>query len=431
MIENNNERGLILVVDDQPNNLKVISSVLSKHYTLSAADCGKRALMILEKVIPDLILLDIMMPEMDGYEVCQIIKDNERLREIPIIFLTAKNELQDMIRGFDLGAVDYITKPFNIGELKIRIQNHLNLANAKKLIIRQKVELENQNYELQQIQAELEKRNEDLIFAQVAIEQHAHNINKINQKLLESESQLIQTNIELTQAIREKDKFVSILAHDLKSPFNGLIGLLELLNESSETINEDDKTEMVSALYSSAKKVYALLENLLEWSRIQRDVVKFNPDIIYPKLLVDNILSIKKAQISLKSINVDVDIRSDSTITADEMMLNTIFRNLISNAVKFTRDSGSISISSKEIEDEFVEFCIEDNGVGMNEITMNKLFKIDQHITSIGTAKETGTGLGLILSKEFIDKHKGKIRVESEVNNGSKFFFSIPFDGKI
>lgn len=148
MVLKQHKKDLILVVDDQPNNLKVLASVIGKKYTLSAAPNGKFALNILEKIKPDLILLDIMMPDMNGFEVCQKIKENNSTKEIPIIFLTAKTEIEDVIKGFDLGAVDFITKPFIPKEILARIENHLNFSRAKKIILDQKLEINKLKTEL-------------------------------------------------------------------------------------------------------------------------------------------------------------------------------------------------------------------------------------------------------------------------------------------
>ena len=220
-------KDVILVVDDQPINLKVIASVLSADYSLSIANNGINALKMLEKGLPDLILLDIMMPEMDGYEVCKRVKENEKTKDIPIIFLTAKTDINDIIKGFDVGAVDYITKPFNPTEMKVRVVNHLNLYHAKK---------------------EIERMYQKLLMSQEALE----NANK----------QLEQTN-------KEKDKFFSIIAHDLKSPFNGIIGLSEMLRDDARILDTDSIIKYAGLIHSSTQQTFDLLKNLLEWARMQ------------------------------------------------------------------------------------------------------------------------------------------------------------------
>ncbi len=373
---------LILAVDDQPNNLKVLSSVLNKTYSLSLANNGKMALKILDKIKPDLILLDIMMPEMDGFETCKEIKAKPEFADVPVIFLTARTEIEDVVKGFELGAVDYITKPFNISELRVRINNHISLFNAKKKIDEQKKELENKNAEL------------------VASEQN------------------------LTKANNEKDKFFSIIAHDLKSPFSGLNGLLYILVADKDKIDDEERDDIIDSLYKSSKNVYSLLENLLEWSRIQKGAINLYPENTRPFEIIKVLKDLLSVQSSEKEISVETDIREDLVIIADQMMLNTIFRNLISNALKFTPDGGKIKSDYRKI-DGYHQFSVEDNGIGMSDKIKSRLFKIDEKVTSLGTNNEKGTGLGLILCKEFVEMHGGKIWVESEVGKGTTFYFTI------
>ncbi len=380
-----NVKELILVVDDQPANLKVISGVLNNQYALSVANCGERALKILETLQPGLILLDIMMPGMDGFQVCRILKQNEKTRDIPVIFLSAKTETDDIIKGFEIGAVDYIFKPFNPREIKVRIQNHLNLSNAKRKIAEQ-------NAELEKFKSDLEK-----------------------------------TNGELQKSVAEKDKFFSIIAHDLKTPFNGLLGLLQILTEENHKISEISKNEMIETLYQSTKNVYSLIENLLEWSQTQRKIVSFNPKPIHVHEIVTLVKNLLNAKLNLKNIILENNINTSLVIDADEMMLSTIFRNLISNALKYTRRNGIIKVYAQKTDNGYFTFYVQDNGVGMTEETKNKLFGLENHISVPGTENEKGTGLGLLLCKEFVEMHKGKIEVSSEKEIGSTFSFSLPY----
>lgn len=380
-----NVKELILVVDDQPTNLKVISGVLNNKYALSVANSGERALKILETLKPGLILLDIMMPGMDGFQVCRALKQNEKTRDIPVIFLSAKTETDDIIKGFEIGAVDYIFKPFNPREIKVRIQNHLNLSNAKRKI-------EEQNIELEKFKSELEF-----------------------------------TNGELQKSVAEKDKFFSIIAHDLKTPFNGLLGLLQILTEENHKISETSKNEMIETLYQSTKNVYSLIENLLEWSQTQRKRVSFNLKPVNTHEIVKLIHNLLSAKLNLKNIILENNINTSLVIDADEMMLSTVFRNLISNALKYTPRNGIITVDAQNTDNGFITFSVHDNGVGMNEETINKLFKLEDHISTPGTENEKGTGLGLLLCKEFIEMHKGKIEVSSKEGVGTTFSFSLPY----
>lgn len=426
MESNKNKNGSILVVDDQPNNLKVISSVLNEEYNLSIANSGEKALKILDKIKPDLILLDIMMPDMDGYEVCKRIKMQSHLQEIPIIFLTAKTDIEDIIKGFDLGAVDYITKPFNIKEVKVRINNHLNLAFAKNIIIEQKNELEKYNKQLEETQLELEKRNEDLIIAHDAVEEHAARIVRMNQVLMESEYNLKEANKDLKKSNSEKDKFFSIIAHDLKSPFSGLLGLLEMLDNNESDFTESERKDVISTLYNSSKNVYSLINNLLEWSRMQQNSIQFSPEEVYVSDIITSVIELSEFKAKEKNISIINIIPDNTRITVDPMMIATVFRNLISNAIKFSNERTTITLEAEDLDEKFYEFSVIDEGTGIDDIIKNKLFKIDEHITNVGTNNESGTGLGLILCKEFINKHGGEIGVESEVGKGSRFYFTLP-----
>ncbi len=408
----------LLIVDDQANNLKVISSVLDQHYDLYVANSGERALKILEKVTPDLILLDVMMPEMDGFEVCQILKNDVNLKNIPIIFLTAKIDVEDIVKGFEYGAVDYISKPFNIKEVLVRINTHISLANAMKTI-------SFQNQQLLDYQDTLLQRNEELIESRDAIEKAAYEMNVINEKLMQSENELKKSNEKLKQSILEKDKFFSIIAHDLKSPFSGLIGLLGMMLDDRDNISEEEQVDIIQSLHESTKGLYSLLENLLEWSRIQRDMVKANFDMIDLFMIANDTVTHLDSRAKDKKIELINNIPNDTYAFADYMMTSTVIRNLISNSIKFTNSGGKIEIGISENKNGRIKLFVSDDGVGMDQKTLDKLFKLSESNSGVGTAGERGTGLGLLLCKEFIELNQGEIWVESEVGKGSTFFFTL------
>jgi len=355
------DKQTILIVDDQPNNLKILSSVLGDKYRLYIANSGEKALKILEMTHPDIILLDIMMPEMDGFEVCKRIKSNSRLESIPIIFLTAKNSIDDIIKGFELGAVDYIIKPFNILEVKARIDTHLKLYAALDKINEQKRELEEINAELIQTQIEMQKRNEDLSIAHEAVEAHAHSVNVLNIKLLESEHKIKQINQELLKANKEKDKFFSIIAHDLKSPFSGFLGLLQLLHEENKSFSEEEKRGIILQIFDSSKNLFTFLENLLDWSRLQRGVIKFEPENIALRTLVDFNIQLNRANTSIKQIKINNEVPEELNVFADRQMLSTVIRNLISNSVKFSYKSKKRSLKNSFMRESLIELEIDVN----------------------------------------------------------------------
>jgi signal transduction histidine kinase len=242
---------------------------------------------------------------------------------------------------------------------------------------------------------------------------------KIAQKALkESETKLIELNA-------TKDKFFNIVAHDLKNPFTSLLGSTELLFENIERMDLASIKRLAQILNDSAKSGYAILLNLLDWSRSQTGLIKFNPVMINLKNVIDDHISDFHLYSSNKSITIISEIEEDFFIHADENMINTIMRNLISNAVKFTHRYGQIIISATVKPSEIV-ISVKDSGIGLSPESLDKIFRIDSKHTQPGTDKEQGTGLGLKLCKEFVEQQGGEIWVKSIENKGSIFSFSIP-----
>lgn len=224
-----------------------------------------------------------------------------------------------------------------------------------------------------------------------------------------------------------KDKFFSIIAHDLRNPLWSFKNITELLSDSYESFSEKERVDFIAIMKNSINNIVLLLENLLEWSRSQRNVIPFDPVVVELNFLLNNIIGYLQLSADNKNIKIENTIPESETVIADINMIRTVLRNLISNAIKFTNNNGRIIISFKKENNSSI-ICIEDNGIGIQENDIDRLFKIDVSHTTIGTSKEKGTGLGLILCKEFIDKHNGKIWVESQINIGSKFFISLPYN---
>ena len=356
----------ILIVDDNSNNLKVLAGVLKiAGYDFRMAKSGQQALNILEKTSPDLILLDIQMPDMDGFETCLKIKENKNLAQIPVIFLTANTDAESVNKAFKSGGVDFVTKPFNTGELLARIQTHITLKIQSEELVRQNA---------------------------------------------------------------AKDKFFSIISHDLKNPLANIIGFAELIKDSSNEIDSEKLELFIGYIHNSALFTLEILEDLLDWARIQRGSLKsVKNNFNLSNLLLHNIEG-HIPQALAKSINFESNFDKNIFINADEKMITAVVRNLISNAIKFTPKGGHISISTKEKiinNKRRIETEIRDTGVGITEENMSKLFQIEQNYNSKGTNNESGTGLGLILCKEFINQNDGNIRVESELTVGSSFIFDL------
>jgi nitrogen-specific signal transduction histidine kinase len=245
-------------------------------------------------------------------------------------------------------------------------------------------------------------------------------LKKAEQTLKESEQKLKESNA-------TKDKFFSIIAHDLKSPFNAIIGFSDLLLKNHTKYNSEKLEKLINPINKSAKSTFKLLENLLDWSRSQTGNLKFIPKEISLSVIFENIRNQTESVAKQKEINLQFELNDNTMIYADEYMVNTIIRNLISNAIKFTPKNGKITVNAKQLEEnKFIQVTIKDTGVGIPKDKIKDLFRIDKDTSTKGTEKETGTGLGLILSKEFVEKHGGKIWVESEIDKGSSFCFTIP-----
>ena len=359
------QKPLIFIVEDVPRNLQVLFHILKKEeYRIAAASNGRQALDMIPEARPDLVLLDIMMPEMDGFEVCRQLKKNPKAADIPIIFLTAKAESTDIIKGFELGAVDYVTKPFNPAELLARVKTHLELKFSK------------------------EKLN-DLIIA--------------------------------------RDKFFSIIAHDLRNPVQNLILSSDLLRYSYDSFDEAERKDYIQKFNNGANQISLLLETLLDWSRVQRGTMELYREKIDINALAADIIDLLKEHAIKKNITVSCQIQPNTYAYADKNMIGTVMRNLVSNAVKFTNPGGEVKIIANTAStDNLIEITVSDNGVGIEPEDIDGLFRIDVHKKTLGTANEKGTGLGLILCKEFVEKNNGTIKVKSTPGQGSDFTFTLP-----
>ncbi len=249
----------------------------------------------------------------------------------------------------------------------------------------------------------------------------------------QAEDEIKQRNLELAELNASKDKFFSIIAHDLRSPFNGFLGLTKLMAEETYDFTLKELKEISQKMQNSANNLYKLLENLLEWSKIQRNLTEFKPQVCQLDDIIKQNIEIEKEFAQQKNIKINFNITSSFKIYIDIPMIDTVLRNLITNAIKFTRRGGTIDIGTLTDGVQLGSgthpatcVYIKDNGIGMNADTLEKLFKIDENVTRPGTEKELSTGLGLLLCKEFVEKHGGKIWAESVEGKGSTFYFSLP-----
>ena len=368
----------VLIVDDIAENLQVLGKILDENeIEFSYASSGKEALEAVSYNRPDLILLDVNMPEMTGFEVCEILKRDPVTREIPVIFLTAKTEQEDILQGLSVGGIDYITKPFNSRELISRVKSHLELSISKQIMGFQ------------------------------------------NEKL-------VRLNKDLKESLAAKDKFFSIIAHDLKEPFNTLIGFSDFLLKSAETSSPAEIKNVVKHIFDSSVFGFELLNNLLEWSRSQTGRIKFKPEEVMISEPISRVTDLLQGTARRKGIQLSVSGPNDLKVQVDRKMMETVLRNLISNALKFTSAGGSVIIRYSILDNRRIEIRVIDTGKGIKPEDLPKLFRIDESFSTPGTEDERGTGLGLLLCKEFVEKNGGNIEVTSETGVGSEFCITLP-----
>lgn len=369
--------GVILVVDDDPDNLGVLFEYLNDEgFKVLLIQSSGNALVQAEQKQPDIILLDILMPEMDGFETCQRLKNNVRTKDIPIIFMTALSDTVNKVRGFQVGAVDYITKPFQQEEVLARVNAHLTIR---------------------KLQQQLEAKN-------ALLEQQVAQLQEVN---------------------ASKDKFISMISHDLQSPFSSLRGLIQFTAENIGEYNKNELENIMDLLGNSTENLYSLIENLLTWSRIQRGVLEHCPQHIDLREVVVQNMALFTQNAEDKQITFRNLIEEKMTVYADSNMVNAVLRNLVSNALKFTNVGGIVAFSATPGK-EFVEVAVSDNGIGIGKEHLPKLFRIDSRYKRLGTAREKGTGLGLILCKEFVEKNGGQIWIESDSGQGAAVKFTLP-----
>jgi signal transduction histidine kinase len=257
------------------------------------------------------------------------------------------------------------------------------------------------------------------------IGQLATGFNQMLDSLEEESRKLHETQTKLLESNANKDKFFSIISHDLKSPFNGILGITEMLQTDYDDYTNDEKKDMVSVLRNLSLKTFDLLDGLLQWAQTQTGRMEYQYEMINIYECSLTVIGYLKGNALLKNITFENLVSPNTAAFADKKATLTILRNLVSNAIKFCEKNGIVKIEAI-LHDNKIEISVEDNGIGMSETDKAKLFKIEVHHTTVGTYNEVGTGVGLILCKELVEQQSGKIWVESQLGKGSKFIFTLP-----
>ncbi len=401
---------IVLIVDDTPENLMVLGNLLETHYEVRIATNGYDAIDSVNASAPDLILLDILMPGMGGYEVCRKLKSDPATKMIPIIFISALGMSEQKVEAFREGAVDYITKPFQADEVVARVRTHLQLSRMEEL-----------KHEI----TERVRAEEQLTEQNIHLEQQYEALRQLNEKLYETNHYLEIAKSHAEESEQLKTAFISNISHEIRTPLNGIIGFSELLQ--NESFANEKITYYTDVIMKCSDRLLETVNNILDISKIETGLIEieinqFSINSLFTELHHLFQPSASEKKLKLNFINAN---NNDIIFTSDEHKLHQILINLLNNAIKFT-SSGTIDFGYKP-QDESMLFYVRDTGRGVSRVMQERIFEhFRQGETSMSRGYE-GSGLGLSICKGLVKILNGSIWLESEVNNGSSFYFTLPF----
>ncbi len=373
--------GNILVVDDQPANLRLLSDMLNNQgYEVRAAIDGPMALMTAQAESPELILLDVNMPQMDGYEVCSRLKADPATAAIPVIFISGLGETMDKVKAFHVGGVDYITKPIQVEEVMARVESQLTLY-------RQRRTLEEQRREIECL------RDQDRLYFE---------------KLSEI-----------------KDQFLRMASHDLKNPIGAIMGYVDIMLHFNQKVDEAKREEYLHHIRGAAEQMHRLVMDLLDLAKIETGLALVPEPTLLNGFLRQNV-SMFEVPAQQKQIQLSLDLSpEDVTLQMDPARMGQVLSNLISNAIKYTPEGGSVAVSA-ERQNGYVVIRVRDNGLGIPEKDLPHLFERFYRVKDKAHLASEGTGLGLSIVKALVEQHNGQIQVESRSGEGSVFSVALP-----
>lgn len=371
----------VLVVDDNSKNVQLLANLLSeKGYDVEFALNGPDALRLVSSENFDLILLDIMMPGMDGYEVCKTIKKDEKINDIPVIFLTAKTDIVSIEKAFVCGGLDYVSKPFNASELLARVKTHVELKRGKDKLI---------------------------------------GINKLlEERILIRTEELVDAKEKAEEADRLKSEFLTSMSHGIRTPLNSIVGFSSLIAENSE---DSESQEFSKIINRQNELLLKIIDDIIDLAKVESGSIEtFEKEFEMNEFVNDMCQTFSRE--CHANVKLIPKITSGSlTVNTDPYRLKQVFSNLLSNSIKFT-EKGQIELGYTIDKQNNITFHVSDTGIGIPEdkwdIIFDRFTKLDKF--------SQGTGLGLAIVKHIIEGMEGKIWMESELGNGSTFYFSLP-----
>ncbi|MEG3955224.1 ATP-binding protein [Microcoleus sp. herbarium2] len=428
---NNHQSGMplgnILVVDDTAENLRLLSTMLTQSgYAPRCVINGKMALRACNSNPPDLILLDIMMPEMNGYEVCQHLKLEAKTREIPVIFISAKDEVFDKVNAFAVGGVDYISKPFQFEEVLARIESHLSLRNLQKQLKEQNLLLQEEITSRLAVEKTLQEKNlilQQEISTRRAVEKALQEQNLVLQQEISNrqraESALLKSNQELARSNAELEQFAYVASHDLQAPLATIASYAQLLEKRYKDQLDSKASKFIGNIVQGCTRMQTLIDDLLEYSRVGRSRKPFQ--------LTDCNHAVEQAlanlQGAIRQTQAVVTYSELPGVMGDISQLVQLFQNLVGNSIKYRHDEPPVvHITACKQEKDWL-FSVSDNGIGIATQHQARIFQIFQRLH---TQKEySGTGIGLAICQKIVERHGGSIWVESQPGQGSTFYFTL------
>jgi len=361
----------ILIIDDEKSNIIELTDILDGDYDVYALKESGQAQETVERIKPNIILLDIIMPDMDGYEVIMSLKNREKTRDIPVIFITGLDSIEAEERGFSSGAADYITKPFHAAIVKMRIANQIKII----------------------------ERNE------------------IEHKIIAAEA-----------ANRAKNKFLANVTHEIRTPMNIIVGMTLLGKRESSIEKKNNAFEKIG---EASTQLIGIVNDIIDFTEIEEGKMVLSNNKFRIGNMVDDILTVARINSNARrqTIFASVDEKIPAVVIGDEQRLAQVLRNLMSNAIKFSNEGGLIKLEAALIEDtgEYCElnFKVTDNGIGISSEQQKTLFEAFEQVESGTTRSFGGTGMGLAISRRIVEAMGDRLRVESELGKGSMFEFNV------
>jgi signal transduction histidine kinase len=414
----------ILIVDDTPANLGVVVESLEGHgFRVVVAQRGEEALQRANYVQPDLVLLDVMMPGLNGFEICRRLKAQSSTRDIPVIFMTSLVSIDDKVTGFAVGGIDYVTKPLHIEEVRARVITHLSLRAMQK-------EMERQNAQLQQYQQGLEQlveqRTTELSDAnrwlRVEIEERKRAEDEVRRLNVELEARVAERTAELTATNQELEAFSYSVSHDLRAPLRAITGFTQILTDHHGANLAPQGLDYLNKVLLASKRMDVLIQELLNYARTGRGAVRAVPVPLAP--LVQQLESTFGTRLAAAGAHLEVT-QPLATPLGDATLIEQILTNLVDNALKYRRREGTpeVRLSATAIG-EHVLVQVADNGIGIPLEYQERIFQVFQRLHSEG--EYPGTGIGLAIVAKAVRAMGGEVSVESSPGQGSTFSIRLP-----